>query len=67
MKHKLNSSVETHKLANQKVMGSILSQAELSFCGPTSIYTSLYTEIAGKTRVLNTRNGGNRISSLTRV
>ena len=29
--HKYNSSVEIHMLANQKVMGSILSQAELRF------------------------------------
>ena len=58
-------------LANQKVKGSILSLAELSFCGHARIYTSFHRE---KTRENTsskheryTRNGANRISSLTRV
>ena len=69
--HKCTSSVEKHMLANQKVRGSILSQAEHNFCGPTRIYTSLYREIIKENTSLKhekyTRNGANRISSLTQV
>ena len=69
--HKHNSSVEKHLLANQKVSGSILSQAEHSFCGPARIYTSFHRDITReKTSSKHeryTRNGANRISSLTRV
>ena len=43
--HKYNRSIEKHLLADQKVWGSILSQAEPSFCFPVRIYTSFYTEI----------------------
>ena len=43
--HIYTSSVEKHMLANQKVRGSILSLAELSFCCPVQIYTTFYTEI----------------------
>ena len=71
IKHEYTSSVEKHMLANQKVRGSILSQAVLSFCCPVRIYTSLYTEITRKNTSSKhegyTRNGANRISSLTRV
>ena len=45
IKHIYTSSVEKHMLANQKVRGSILSQAEISFCCPVRIYTTFYTEI----------------------
>ena len=38
--HKCTSSVEKHMLANQKVRGSILSQAGHNFCGPARIDTS---------------------------
>ena len=58
-------------LAYQKVRGSILSQAEHNFCCPTRIYTSLYREIMKENTSLKheryTRNGANRILSLTRV
>ena len=58
-------------LANQKVRGSILSQAEYSFCGPVRIYTSFHREITRENTSSKheryTRNGANRISSLTRV
>ena len=53
-------------LANQKVKGSILSEAELSFCCPVQIYTSFYTEITREKTSLKheryTRNLANRIS-----
>ena len=45
IKHRYTSTVEKHILANQKVRGSILSQAGLSFCSPVRIYTTFYTEI----------------------
>ena len=65
-----NSSVVKHMLANPKVRGSILSQAELFF-SPARIYTSFYTEITRQNTSSKheryTRNGANRISSLTRV
>ena len=68
---KYNSSVEKHMLANQKVRGSILSKAELNFCCFVRIYTSFYTEITRENTSSKheryTRNGANRISSLTRV
>ena len=71
IKHRYTSSVEKHMLANQKVSGSILRHAELSFCGPVRIYTSFYTEITRENTSSKheryTRNGANRISSLTRV
>ena len=58
-------------LANQKVRGSILSQAEHSFCGPGRIYTSFHREITRENTSSKheryTRKGANRISSLTRV
>ena len=44
MKHKLNSSVERHMLANQKVWGLILGQGVI-FYFPLGIYTSFNTEI----------------------
>ena len=51
---------------NQKVKGSILSQAELSFCWDVRIYTSFYTQVTGeKMRSKHercTRNVANRIS-----
>ena len=69
--HKCTSSVEKDMLANQKVSGSILSQAEHNFCGPKRIYTSFYREITKKNTSSKheryTRKGANRISSLTRV
>ena len=56
-------------LANQKVRSSILSQAEHSFCGPARIYASFHREITKKNTSSKheryTRNGANRISSLT--
>ena len=68
---KYSSSVERHMLANQKVMGSILSQAEHTFCGPARMYTSFYREITRKNTNSKheryTRNGANRISSITLV
>ena len=58
-------------LANQKVMSSILSQAEHNLCGPARIYTSFYRKITRKNMSSRhkryTRNGADRISSLTRV
>ena len=69
--HKCNSSVEKYMLADQKVRGSILSQAEHSFCGPAQIYTSFHREITRENTSSKheryTRNGANRISSITRV
>ena len=71
IKHRYTSSVEKHMLANQKVSGSILRHAELSFCCPVRIYMSFYTEITRENTSSKheryTRNGANRISSLTRV
>ena len=58
-------------LANYKVRGSILSEAVLSFCYHVRIYMSFYTEITRENTSSKhkryTRNGANRISSLTRV
>ena len=54
MKHKLNSSVERHMLANQKVWGLILGQGVI-FYFPLGIYTSFNTEITSKTGVENMR------------
>ena len=69
--HKCNSSVVKHMLANPKVRGSILTQAELSFFGPARIYMSFYTEIKRENTSSKhkryMKNGANRISSLTRV
>ena len=69
--HKCNSSVVKHMLANPKVRGSILSLAELSSFGPARIYTSFYTEITRQNTSSKyeryTKNGANRISSLTGV
>ena len=71
IKHRDNSSVEKHMLANQKVSGSILRHADLSFCCPVRINTSFYTEITRENTSSKheryTRNGANRISSITRV
>ena len=70
-KYKSNSSVEKHMLADQKVRGSILSQAEHSFCGPAQIYTGFHRDMTRENTSSNheryTRNGANRISSITRV
>ena len=71
IKHKFNSSVERHMLANQKVWGSILSQGVPLFCCPVLIDTSFYTEITRKNTCSKhgryTRNVANRISSLKQV
>ena len=68
--HKYNSSM-VHMFASQKLMGSILSQAELSFCCPVRIYTSFHTEVpredTSSKHERYTRNGANRILSLTKV
>ena len=64
IRHKYTSSVVRHMLAYLKVRGSIPSQAVLSFCCDLRINTSFYSEI---TNERYTRNGANRISSLTRV
>ena len=69
--HNCTSSVEKHMLANQKVRGLILSQAEHSIYCPARIYTSFDREMTrGNTSSKHeryTRNGANRISSLSRV
>ena len=56
-------------LANQKVMGSILSQAEHNFGGPARMHTRFYREITRKNTSSKheryTRNEANRISSIT--
>ena len=71
IKHKYNSSVERHMLANQKVWGSILSQGVPLFCCPVLSDMSFYTEITRKNTSSKhrsyTRNVGNRISSITRA
>ena len=58
-------------LANQKVRGSILGQGSIFFSFPVRIYTSFYREITRENTSPKheryTRNGANRISSLTRV
>ena len=42
--HKYNSSVVKHMLANPKVRGSILTQAELSFCGHALEFTRVFKQ-----------------------
>ena len=58
-------------LVNQKVWGSILGQGSHFVCSHLRIYTSIYTEITreytSSKHERYTRNGANRISSLTRV
>ena len=58
-------------LTNLKVRGSILSEAEHSFCGPGRIYTRFHREITRENTSSKhekyTRKGANRISSLTGV
>ena len=71
IRHKYTSSVVRHMLAYLKVRGSIPSQAVLSFCCDLRINTSFYSEITSENTSSKheryTRNGANRISSLTRV
>ena len=71
IKHKYNSPVEKHVLANQKVWGLILSQGVPLFCCLVLIDTSFYTEITrkntGSKHRRYTRNVAYRISSLKQV
>ena len=56
MKHKLNSSVERHMLANQKVWGSILGQGVINFLLFLYEFTRVFTQkLQSKTGVANTR------------
>ena len=48
LQNEYSSSVERHTLAYQKVRGSILSQAMLTFGCHVRIYTSFYTESRGE-------------------
>ena len=71
IKHENTSSVVRHMLSDLKVRGSILSQAVLSFCCDVRIYTGFYSETTSENTSSKheryTRNGANRISSLTQV
>ena len=67
---KSDSLVEKHVHAVQKVWGSILGQVETFLISETNLH-EFYTDITGKNTSSKheryTRNGANRISSLTRV